>query len=584
MTGVCFPVALYCCGEGDTERLRRLKSGTTVGAICITLGLFTFASTRARAQQGTCFAGTSASDIRPVRVNRLSFVGAPSLSSEEVVAATHHAIAQWTDTSAGAGFNYVGETDCSQLGTANGCCDSNLLTYVSECAAGSGRAYNFGGCPVGGVNTRSHTVICGQIGPSGSPITWEVSGVQGGEADLVSSLTHEFGHAIGVNHPQFGERATMGGAIAISDTRRRELYHYDVVCSESGAAGFRSLQPYRRSQLSNGEFSSAWQVTSSYYGNVSNHDAEWYQFGAYGHSGSLWREGDQFRFRRWGTSSTVRSFAAQGLGTEPSLSFHEESTGAPLRIMWARAQFGSEYSLGSLNQVHVRWTDDEFATSLAFPLYECSSMSGYYSCDPLAWTPVTSAFRVKTDYDEYSHRTVATWSHQARSNGAAGDRAVRVSFGDISPALFAPSYEVPGAATSASPGIACEPYAAAGTTGFDYDCIVAFADLNSDDYRIRVGRFFGSFVGGTHLAPVFDTGLTTVDAVLAETAHGVEAWYGPTQGKWYIAFLATDPGQPLRIYESSDSLNWSHVGDYGTSVLRPSVRRVGSTAYLFTAL
>lgn len=98
-----------------------------------------------------------------------------------------------------------------------------------------------------------------------------------------------------------------------------------------------------------------------------------------------------------------------------------------------------------------------------------------------------------------------------------------------------------------------------------------------------MGRFFGQNAGGTHVAPSFDPGLSTVSVSGARTAFGVVAWYASMTAKWYIAFVANDSGQPLRVYESADSLTWTFVGDFGSSYLGPRLnRRDGLGAYLYS--
>lgn len=549
------------------------------GAAALMLSVGTLVPSQAVAQVGTCVSNTNASDIRPVRVNFQGFSGAmPKVTLEEVRVSVLHSISQWTESAAGAGFVFEGSTSCTALDWAGGCCDSNIVTFMSVCPTGWARANTLAaGCN----GTRSHVVVCGQIGAGGTPIDWDVNSVSSTEFDLTSSVTHEFGHTIGVNHPNNGETATMGGANA-GDVFRRQLYYYDVDCSEDGANGYREMRSYRRTQISSGSFGSEWSQ-AYYYDDFSNHDVERYTNGSSTSRGFLWREEDEFKFRRSGTTTPIRSFPALGLGSEVALSSYSESSDGPLRMFWTTPATGDRYIQAGRSHVNVRWTDDEFATSSTFPLYECSSMTGWFQCAFLAYLPVTSAYRPQTAYDSYSQRTVSVWSHQGRLNGGAGDNAVRISFGEILPWLLPPSTDLPGAQTLVSPGIACESFEATGTNGSQYDCIVAFADRDSNDSRIRVGRFFGLNAGGTHVVPSFDPGFTTVDIVDAETTFGITAWYASLTDRWYLAFLATDTGQPVRVYESTDSLTWSHVGDYGTSYLAPRIdRRDGVGAYLYS--
>ncbi len=90
------------------------------------------------AQQGTCYSGTPWSNVRPVRVNFQSFSGATNLTLEEVRVAALHAVAQWSESSAGAALEFAGDTTCTTLAPGN-CCTSNLLIYEPNCSAGSAR-------------------------------------------------------------------------------------------------------------------------------------------------------------------------------------------------------------------------------------------------------------------------------------------------------------------------------------------------------------------------------------------------------------------------------------------------------------
>jgi hypothetical protein len=347
-------------------------------------------------------------------------------------------------------------------------------------------------------------------------------------------------------------------------------------------AGFRELSAFRRTQTGTGALGLESSV-APVYGMLSNHDVEAYEIGGSTHTGVVWREADQFRFRRFGASSPIASFTSPGLGSGLSLSAYPESVDAPLRIHWIRAKAGQEYNEESRRQMRVRWSDDEFQTSTVGELEECTAMSGWYSCPPASTTPVASAYRLQTAYDASSSLTVTAWTDQRRTSGGPGDHTVRIAFGDVSAQLLAPAVQVPGLRTIVSPGVACNPQSAAGGAGGVYDCIVALADFDSDDSRIVVARFSGTTTS-THVEPTFDSITTVVNSEEAETTAGIAAWYSDSAERWFLAFLATDPGQPLRVYESADTLNWTKSGDYGTSLLAPRLADGGAGAtYIHSA-
>lgn len=544
--------------------------------LVVVLAISAMPADRAHAVPGDCILMSSErpSEVRPVAVNLDSFAGAPELSTDEVVVAVNHAIAQWNETAAGMAFEYVGDTSC--LALAGGCCDASLVTYVEDCGVGSKRAFNVAGCG----DTRNHTTICGE---GTSPWLWDVNGLVAGESDLAATITHEFGHSAGIKHPEDGERATLGAAVSTDDMRRRQLYKYDVFCAEPAAEDFRELNAHRRTQLPDGSFGVESSI-SPIYDDLSNHDLVAYDIGPSSYTGVVWREADQFRFRRYGTSTPIRDFSSLGFGSGLALSANPESMAGPLRLYWTRAQAGQEYNRDSRRQVRVRWSSNEFQSSTVGALTECTSMSAWYTCSPASTTPVASKYRLQTAYDESSGRTVTVWTDQQRTNGGAGDYQIRVAFGEIAPDMLPPAVYVPASArTTVSPGVACSPQAADGSSGGTFDCIVAYADMDTDDWRIRVARFSGASIS-THWQASFDTVTTAVDAADAETTAGISAWYSEETSKWYLAFLSTEPTQRVKVWESADSLSWSKEGDYGVSILTPRFSGGGAdSTYLYSA-
>ena len=582
--------------------MRRMPKWSSILTSVVLVSLMLLGGS-AYGQQGTCMLPTTlkASDTVELRVNFGSFSGAPNVTQEEVRVSALHAVSEWSNSGAGAAAFFGGNTGCTDF-TGPGCCDSHLLTYDDTCV-GSERATATSGC---GAALLTHITICGSTSNGQTPRIWNTRGFQSGEFDLVSTVTHEFGHALGLHHPAAGgceddcagdpvceaacppdEAAVMGTAPSVSDTRRRELYYYDQKCIEDGNTGYRELMGRRRVQYPSGGLGSE-GLMNLHYDNLSNHDAETYEFGGVERHGIVWREANSIHFRRRTVGSPVQTFGGVYLGAELGLNAHDESGGGPLRIVWSEHVPGTEWEWGAPHQAQVRWSTDEFTNSASAPLFECVVPTGWYGCAPLlSWAPVYTGHRLQTDFDPASVRTVSVWSHQARSNNGPGDRAIRVSIGDVSPALLATSYEMPGARTIASPGIACQSGEAEGTDGRTYDCIVAYSDIDTDDFRVRIGRFFATSAG-THMRPEFDGGLTTVDALDAETTAGIVTWWADDPGRWFIAFLATDDDQPLRVYSSTDSLFWSFVGDYSWgaagSFLSPRLDRWnGTRAQVFSA-
>ena len=532
--------------------------------------------------QVTCAAGTPASDVRAFRINVSSFMDGnpPSLPPianmhvAELRSSLAHAVAQWANGAAGALPYYDGTTDC--LGTPADdaarpeCCDHNVVVW--------------GGCAVLGATTqrcsqtRSRIEMC--LGSLAQPNQWDFNGVDPTETDFANVLTHELGHALGVDHPPTGGTfATMAPTIAAGDTRGRELYHYDRLCSEVGAAGERALTVAKRVHTLSGIGAATLVAGVS----AAVHDADGPSPTTLLHG---WRNGDDFVVRAEAPSAppVVLPNAATGVGFEVGLhSIHESSAGS-MSFRWGAPAPGDEWVAGSLHRLNARWSGDGFVTSGAAALGECSAMVPLmtYGCNPLApILPVASAVRMSTWHHSSVSRTVHAWAVQNRLVGAGNTRAVRIAVGSAGDALFPPATNVPGAGTLSAPGVACSDGAAVGSDGLLYDCVVAWAEMNTNRLSIRTRRFDTPWAAGsTHRVAEFDPQSTDVHVSEAVTGHGVEVWRN--NGEWFLGFATIATGQPLRIFRSPDGLHWTSMGSFGMALQGPRVARVsGAQTWIY---
>lgn len=532
------------------------------------------------------------------RVNYDSLAQLNGMTQNEALTAIIRSSEQWNNYANAGWFKYVGTTTATDLLNSDGTCsnvDSNIVR-VAQCSAR-------GNVTVRCNNSRWVLTICV---PSGQADNWSTGEVLSGELDINSTLTHEFGHVVGLWHP--GESfiscssnsqcssgmcsnvctndnsycgnhcvtSLNGTGIAASTMPtvnatslgypmlQRQLYPNDIECAEQ-VIGRRSVKLIANRYA--GTFFSSLTAQS----NLSRGGGVAYREGVSQNSFTTTDTASvkYDRYHRIGhgysnfTTSTsfLNSFE---VGVGPAGGWWLDSIDR-LRFFYntdtSSFRFTDWYSYFDVFQFNYDRALTPGNVASGYMTY-CANSSCSYAL------PVKSSTSISTTHDNYSGQELFAWTDQ---NRLSDNHKINISVGRVSDFKVNLPNNLPldpgGVYVKSETGvqIACgAPYSA----GFqnDYDCIAVYTKTNDSLFRIRTRPFY---VNGSNIVwgPEHNTLLPSV----AETA----AWY--SDGSFWIA--SKNSFGNVTVHKSINGVSWGAHSSLGFSINAPKVAYLNQEAH-----
>jgi hypothetical protein len=396
---------------------------------------------------------------------------------------------------------------------------------------------------------------------------WSVGDVGSDELDLPGILTHEFGHAMNINHPAHGEFAVMdicfnadceplapppgypggGGGDIEGSTRQRDLYAYDLKCAEE-ISGHRTLSAYRRWQTSGGSLGGEWAFTGTSAVAQASAGATW-------HTGSQWtaaafkRDTCTAWTRGLGVSNTSCTGIDDRVGIGPTEATWRENPSID-RVFYADWEETPMWAFNAKHRARYERSDDGFQSGVVGSMNYCATMNDWMSCSPFFQTPLYTGKQLAFAWDNWRNRTVAAWARQTRNDDAA-DRRVMIAIGHIEHWLL-PEPDHLDVRTTIPPAVACDAFSAG-----NYDCIVAFTDQADPLNTLRIRRFWSGHCGDRYCLTPQSLDPDTYILSGRRTAAPVALWFN--DGNFYLMYRQISPYQQLALYESSNGVSFSFV-------------------------
>ncbi len=414
--------------------------------------------------------------------------------------------------------------------------------------------------------------ICASISNNN---TWDWTHLPGAanDRDLSTTLTHEFGHAIGLGHTTAAtsEYATMNssGTPDHGTLRGRWLYPWDIRCHEE-KQGRRAVDfVYRNHTHDSNSIGAA--ITSG--------------SGIYSRGlGSVRKNGNNFYWSTVGYNSSLRNSDGDTMAGG-TVSFNQQYVGVMYSNSWLRElpdQWRTYYSYdydsanrytnaNSRSNVYQYAFDHAFSPSTVQQgrLTHCTNPPG----NPCNSSGVYSSNPISSSFDFLANRTVYAWVHHDRSLNHQSnfqstdplireqDREILVSVGHRGTNAF--TLNVPirtGLYSSTNVALACGGYETAGI----YSCIIVYTPLANASNPLMMRRFHISNLPTDNHVIYWDPIIRSVGWL---NASDITAWYNAN--KYWIAHKSGTVVQ-VRV-SNSDATSWSHWGSLGESIVAPQV-------------
>ena len=511
--------------------------------------------------------------------------GIPSgFTSEELKIATMQAAAIWNEQGNAAyweftGLDYVTDlpvnlADCISLGL-----DFNLLVF-EERALGNGQLGREVGRCLDGNNVSHYSVMYtykSNPAPGGS-FNWGGAGLTSGQFDIIHHLAHEMGHSLSLDHPTGSIYAVMRTTAGeTGQTRRRELYKYDIDCEEQ-LAGVRQTGGYY-SLFFNGGLSSAikwtnnWTLSKGTIGSDStlSHINFFVNGDENGGSdqNSIWT-----KFANESNENVFMTNGAKMAFSPTAMSFKDDTSNRDfVYYNNGTAEYPINYNATSSRRL-IRRYSSAFETSNSSELFvrRCNGMSSSSSCSNSI--NILTVDRPSYAWNDWLNQSHFLWLETDKSN-PSNHKKIQIASGQISDSVFPEPVNLNNARSAVTPGLACKSFDAGG-----YDCIIAYVDPDDSLATISVERFYIDQPGTYHAMNREGT-IYTVDYYTARTHSPIAAWWH--DGDFYIAFRSAETGQPVRVWKSDEGDSWTQLGSVSIdSFVGPSAlpQQQGNSNYL----
>ena len=399
---------------------------------------------------------------------------------------------------------------------------------------------------------------------NGSLRNWRAAAntIGSNEWDLVQTMTHEFGHTLGMGHPSDGNYAVMVPT-TMGQNRQRDLYWWDLVCGRQRSP-HRTTKGYRRSHLG-GVFGAETNLLGGSTMANASVGVNWLS-----HMVDRSIVGKREDCMVWGrtalqggTNCLVGTDAHSDKRALFTEAVYREDTSVSNVFFSMTDEEPSNGNVNAVHRVHHHRSANGFRTMLSGVVSECSVMNSFMACR--SGLAIASSKQVAVSWDNHTNRTVFAWVNQNRLNNAATGQ-VRVAVGNVLPALLPTADTIWNVRSSVAPGLACEANAVKNCSGVSYDCMIALVAPDNPAMTIRVYRFSAVQSGLRYVLNVSPDYWEFANIAIVSR---IAAWRH--NGRFWLAYRDLAANQNLGVVSSVDTNGWSV-----TSV--PSYTDVGPSA------
>ena len=511
---------------------------------------------------------------------RIESTNSGSLSGKlqaELIAAIDLATSEWNENANDRAFQFstsglTVNRPLDDIPLTKAACDAEGINFslVRVVPNINGAIGTFAKRCVDGSNVGHQFTISVGISSSNVVTQWIDTPFQTTGQDLVGIITHEFGHAVQLDHPtSVAVNATMSSPGATAGAAR-SLHQYDLECLASSPRGIdRQLAVFQRRKTTAGWSAEAAVTTSSakqLFATDVSVGVNVSLLGSFIPSLAL-------HDTAYGWAPHISGVAPNSFVTSVTNSIGPTNTilreGNQLE---QRVYFGSfldtptAYAATSFHQLHYRRSTNEFATSTPVgPVQTCSAMSAWFMC--LAETPVrvydgvSVGFLDKAFAQHPSGVSVFAWANGDRTQATSNtDRELHVAIGEIDQNSL-PQPDELGLYSSRQPAVAC-------LNAAPYDCVIAFVDALDPLNTVRVRRFNVSqgtnrYVIGTEPGQPY----SIPDGAGGTLRSGSRLAMFVQNGFFYLAAREPKAGSPISAFFSADGANWTFAVQVSASTV-----------------
>jgi hypothetical protein len=500
----------------------------------------------------------------------------------------------WSEASNSGYFNYTGDTSLTDIPTTKAACDSqnknfSIVVAVDACLDppnASAIAVIAGRCAVNGVATQFAIFVPSRRVVSNTCVNfpWSDGLLLGATSpaafDLHGAVSHEFGHALGLNHPSEGgdsRYAVLSGSVPNRNNQRAPR-EYDLDCLFQKAAQRNLTGHYRvvygnSVQTSNPSFTGSWSVVRASIGRTFHSPGS-----------PQWRWSAAVRKK---DDCTVWTRDLNTSNTSPCLDTSSQISNRVgigySDVVWPdydqemQQVFYSDYvdepnpddhQTGHRLKYVRSASEFQSGTQATASVTQCTAMSSWMVCsnsEPLRTNYSTSHAWIGGDLN----LPLIAWANATTFNDGSDGR-VRIAIGTLGYARVPIGDDItPGQADATSdvgPAVVCKH----GQT--PYPCLVFYVptDVRGADVRVRrfsvtsnALRYLPSFEASSYLVADPELG------VVAQTGQRIAAWYSGDH--FFVAVKSMSSGQTLRIFRSVNGANWQLVaGNWETTISGPT--------------
>ena len=495
----------------------------------------------------------------------------------------------WNDQAVGSALMLRGGSSCDALPASYAtdpiCCADHLASIERQCDSALGvTSPRCNGHP-GQQGNRAFARVCASTIQGGN-LTWQEgyspTPVNNARLDIVGVMTHELGHALGVNHPKEGgvETGSQPPAVMLASAtvagqpramgnsaRQRGLYPYDTRCVEEAwydAGGLRQVRAsnYAHSSGTNNYLAFARQPTLVSRIGVSPN----------GLVSIIWETRETLM-----RTATSPAWLGSYSSTAP-LTWTGDNRwfgSGPWTEWQTNASETSAYLARALHNVWD-WNTPTFLTAVRLAGGSFTRSSQLVCTDTACSSSglVRTHQRVASTWDQYSGQLIRVVVEEVRAD-ASQDARVMVSVGNHTGTVWR-RLQAAGVRSHTGAGVACNNYQALSASGVPYDCIIAFSNLDSDVGAVFMRRFWVENLGSGNFQVRFDpeTNAVNTSGTTSSVGH-IEAWYH--NNNWWVAFKRPHAGDPVEVWRSPSTQTWTLAGTIGPAINGPFHSNIGGS-------